>query len=144
MPSPLRKLPKCVLMMVMDYYGRAPFGIPNDVYYQSDGRNKVWIDAASGHLESIEIVSGSVMYHVYLKLKREATTMVSLMHARVPVEMVFGDRLYGDCFVEAVAQKGTSIKISNYRWRGKWVKIDALRWVELRCVASRSSPRFFW
>ena len=133
-PPLRRKLPECVLAMVMDYHGRAPRGIHNDVYY-SDA--KAMIDLLLGDLESVEGVLGSWWYvdggphninwDVHLNLKREAAAMASLMHKRVFTYMQIGGVWYPRCFVEAISKKRTSIKISNTVWKGKWVKLDSLQ-----------------
>ena len=133
-PPLKRKLPECVLAMVMDVHGRAPCGIPNDVYY-SVGLNgvpiKALIDAIVVHMDSFQTYhydyTTFVTSDVEFIMKRTATTMASLMHKRVHTYMEIGGVWYPRCFVEAISKKRTSIKISNTVWKGKWVRLDSLQ-----------------
>ena len=121
-PPLRRKLPKCVLAMVMDFHGRAPRGMPNDVYhsdYWGTGTIRVVIDAVSSDMESFETYNDGYTHFVELRMKRTATAMESLMHKRVHTYMEIGGVRYPRCFVEAISKKRTSIKISNTVWKGK-------------------------
>ena len=143
---PLRgKLPECVLAMVMDYHGRAPLGMSNEVYHSDRmGRGVVKdaIDALSDHLESFELRNtgwtgdGEPMCIVKLGMKRTEASMMSLMRAQRWVKIQYGGKTEF-CFVAGMSKKKTSVKFARDgwlrtpQWKAKWLKLDALRTVQV-------------
>ena len=155
-PPLLRKLPECVLTMVMEYHGRAPLGIPNEVYYSDRmGRGVVKdaIDAWSDHLESFELhdkgwsPDRGRMRFVRLGLKRTEACMLSLMRAQLQVKILYGGKK-DFCFVTGMSKNKTSVKFAREGfWKGKWLNLDALRaiYVELpydfrECLPPTAAP----
>ena len=128
---PLRsKLGEKVLKLIMDYHGRAPLGLPNEACYSNflgRGHIKAVIDAITHDIDSFDIYIAQ--RYLSLVLKRTGTTMTSLMQKRVHTRMRIRRLYYPRCFVEGISKNGKSMKVQNTIWKGKWVKIQTLKWV---------------
>ena len=116
--------------MIMDFHGRAPFGMPNAAYHSNhlgQGHNKAVIDALVRDIESVENFATDNTRVMSLVLKRTRVTLTSLMQKRFHTTIRIGGVYYPRCFVEGVSRNGNSLKVRNTIWKGKWIKIDALQ-----------------